>query len=77
MFEDIGHSSEARETMKQYCIGVLKLTDEEKARLAERAEKRKAMGKSTGGGGGLGFGTVVIMILALVLGYYFSQNKSE
>jgi len=79
MFEDIGHSSEARETMKKYCIGVLKMSEEEKARMAEMVEKKKAAAaaKAAHGGGGLSFVTVAIMIIALVLGYYYSQQQQS
>lgn len=37
MFEDIGHSQEARNILKKYKIGVLHMTEEEKAAAAEKA----------------------------------------
>ncbi|CAN0152813.1 unnamed protein product, partial [Phaeothamnion confervicola] len=69
MFEDIGHSSEARTTMKKFLIGVLKISEAEKAALAAKAAAKKAA-KAQKGGGGLNPVAVFLMILAIALGGY-------
>ncbi len=69
MFEDIGHSKEARATLEKYLIGTLK-EDPNKAKK-EAATKSKALESK----GGLNPLAVIFLILAIVAGYYFSQMK--
>lgn len=70
MFEDIGHSKEARNTMQKWVIGKLKggvpkaTTKPEKERIAEIKSK-----------GGLNPIVIFVLILAIVVGLYFSQQK--
>ncbi|CAN0141594.1 unnamed protein product [Discosporangium mesarthrocarpum] len=66
MFEDIGHSKDARMEMKKYEIGTLKLTEEEKAALAEAAAKKVAGGHKEGTG--LSPLAVLVLLLAVLLG---------
>merc|ERR1719181_1211128 len=42
MFEDIGHSPFARKTLKTLLLGTLKMTEEEKAKMAAAAEKAES-----------------------------------
>lgn len=71
MFEDIGHSKEARTTMQKWVIGKLKggvpkptNNKTEKERIAEIKSK-----------GGLNPFVILVVILAIVAGLYFSQQK--
>ncbi|OQR74061.1 cytochrome b5 isoform 1 [Tropilaelaps mercedesae] len=48
-FENVGHSTDARELMAQYKIG--ELTDEDKAKVMKVAEKSKFPDSSTTSGG--------------------------
>mmetsp|Transcript_23365 Transcript_23365/g.33415 ORF Transcript_23365/g.33415 Transcript_23365/m.33415 type:complete len:85 (-) Transcript_23365:205-459(-) len=69
MFEDIGHSSEARTKMKEYLVGTLK-PDPNSVSRAKKAKKVAAEIKS---GGGLNPFAIVILLIAIAAGYYFSQ----
>mmetsp|Transcript_67657 Transcript_67657/g.126639 ORF Transcript_67657/g.126639 Transcript_67657/m.126639 type:complete len:136 (-) Transcript_67657:223-630(-) len=69
MFEDIGHSNEARKIMKTMEIGELKLSEEEKAALEAAATKR-----AESASGGMGMMPFVIIILAFVA-YMYTQKK--
>ncbi|CAN0465526.1 unnamed protein product, partial [Ascophyllum nodosum] len=66
MFEDIGHSSDARTEMKKFLVGKLKLTEEEKENIALAAAKKleRASRKS----GGLNPLAVLLLLLAISLG---------
>ncbi|CAM9174162.1 unnamed protein product [Sphacelaria rigidula] len=66
MFEDIGHSSDARTEMKKYEIGLLKLTEEEKEQLAVEAAKKAARKHKEGGG--LNPLAVLVLLLAIAVG---------
>ena len=65
LFEDIGHSSDAREELKKLLVGTLKLTEEEKAEIAAEAE-RKAVAKQSGGNG-----FIIVVVLIAILAAYF------
>jgi hypothetical protein len=70
MFEDIGHSKEARNTMAKWVLGPLKggvakpVNKAEKERIAEIKSK-----------GGLNPFVILVVILAIAVGLYFSQQK--
>mmetsp|Transcript_26547 Transcript_26547/g.106285 ORF Transcript_26547/g.106285 Transcript_26547/m.106285 type:complete len:99 (+) Transcript_26547:492-788(+) len=65
MFEDIGHSNEARKQLKQFLVGPLEATEEEIAALG-------ASGTShSGSGSGGPLVGVVVALLAVGLGVYF------
>jgi hypothetical protein len=71
MFEDIGHSSEARAKLK----GFLKGTFEEDPNKPKKTGKGGADALSTGGGG-LPMSAVFALLLAIILYYvYTEQNK--
>lgn len=71
MFEDINHTNDARDIMKKFVIGKLKMTPEEEAAMKEKAEKAKAAAS----GGGLNMLAVLIVLIAVAAGYYFTQMK--
>ena len=73
MFEDIGHSSEARNIMAGFLIGTLKETEEDKAKKAQAAKKSAA--KAVESKGGLNPMAVVAILIAIVVGVYFSVLK--
>jgi cytochrome b5 len=68
MFEDIGHSKEARNTMQKWIIGKLKggipkpAVKAEKERIAEIKSK-----------GGLNPVVIFVVLVAIAVGLYFSQ----
>jgi hypothetical protein len=64
MFEDIGHSNEAKAIMKSYIIGELKLSEDRAAAVAQSSEK------SAGGFNPVG---VLMLLVAIIVGYYYSQ----
>merc|ERR1719343_856571 len=68
-FEDIGHSSDAREELKKYFIGHLKLTEEEKEKKRLEAEKRLS------GGGGGGTGVIAVIGVLIAAGYYYYKSN--
>eukprot|EP00560_Eucampia_antarctica_P008877 CAMPEP_0197822952 /NCGR_PEP_ID=MMETSP1437-20131217/273_1 /TAXON_ID=49252 ORGANISM="Eucampia antarctica, Strain CCMP1452" /NCGR_SAMPLE_ID=MMETSP1437 /ASSEMBLY_ACC=CAM_ASM_001096 /LENGTH=134 /DNA_ID=CAMNT_0043421859 /DNA_START=110 /DNA_END=517 /DNA_ORIENTATION=+ len=68
-FEDIGHSSDARDELKRYLIGALKIDEAELARRAAAAEAKAK--KEAEGGSNLVF--ILIAILAIAFGYYKTQ----
>ncbi|CAB1109442.1 unnamed protein product [Ectocarpus sp. CCAP 1310/34] len=74
MFEDIGHSSDARTEMKKFQIGLLKLTDEERAKIAQEAAKKAE--RASRQGGGLNPLAVLVLLLAISIGYYYSNQKA-
>lgn len=69
MFEDIGHSSEARNKMKEYLVGPLKQRDGPKKAVAKKAV---AAHQSKGGLNPL---AIVALLIAIAVGYYYSQIK--
>ena len=71
MFEDIGHSSEARAKMKEYLIGTLKVDPN-----AEKKSVKKVSAVSeTKSKGGLNPFAVILLLIAIAVGVYFSQKK--
>eukprot|EP00602_Paraphysomonas_sp_CaronLab_P000670 CAMPEP_0185024158 /NCGR_PEP_ID=MMETSP1103-20130426/7127_1 /TAXON_ID=36769 /ORGANISM="Paraphysomonas bandaiensis, Strain Caron Lab Isolate" /LENGTH=138 /DNA_ID=CAMNT_0027557047 /DNA_START=59 /DNA_END=475 /DNA_ORIENTATION=- len=72
MFEDIGHSKEARTTMSQYFIGNLK-DDGKSSKTTPTATKKVTEIKSKGGG--LSPVAIIAVLIAIVLGVYFSQQQ--
>mmetsp|Transcript_15835 Transcript_15835/g.41635 ORF Transcript_15835/g.41635 Transcript_15835/m.41635 type:complete len:142 (-) Transcript_15835:497-922(-) len=69
MFEDIGHSKQARKTLEKFLIGVLELTEEEKAAAAVAAEK--AANASSG------MPIVPLLIVLLAIGAYFYLQSQK
>uniref|UniRef100_A0A7S2U5A0 Cytochrome b5 heme-binding domain-containing protein n=1 Tax=Attheya septentrionalis TaxID=420275 RepID=A0A7S2U5A0_9STRA len=67
-FEDIGHSNDAREELKKYLIGTLKVDEATLARNLELAKR-----KQEGAGGSGQMMVLLIAILALIIGYYKTQ----
>ena len=68
MFEDIGHSKEARNTMQKWIIGKLKGGV---AKASPKAEKERiAEIKSKGGLNPL---VIFVVLVAIAVGLYFSQ----
>ena len=67
MFEDIGHSNEAKAIMKKYIIGELKLSEDRAAAVAQSNERSA---------GGFNPFAVLILLLAIVGGYFYSQQMS-
>ena len=65
MFETIGHSSEAKNKMKEYLVGKLKFDPDRKV-------VKKVATKS---GGGLNPIALIFLLIAMVAGYYYSQMK--
>ncbi|CAN0102626.1 unnamed protein product, partial [Pylaiella littoralis] len=74
MFEDIGHSTDARTEMKKFEIGRLKLTDEEKAAIAEAAARKAE--KAARQGGGLNPLAVLVLLLAISVGECSAAQRS-
>eukprot|EP00598_Pedospumella_elongata_P004093 CAMPEP_0184967674 /NCGR_PEP_ID=MMETSP1098-20130426/957_1 /TAXON_ID=89044 /ORGANISM="Spumella elongata, Strain CCAP 955/1" /LENGTH=130 /DNA_ID=CAMNT_0027489157 /DNA_START=85 /DNA_END=477 /DNA_ORIENTATION=- len=70
MFEDIGHSSEARSKMKEYLIGTLKEDPN-----APKPAKGKKTASASSSGGGLNPLALVLLLLAIAAGVYYSQLK--
>lgn len=70
MFEDIGHSKGARETLATLCIGSLK---EDPNAVKKKADKKAKIESK----GGLNPLAVLLLIAAIALGYYFSQVKQN
>ena len=67
-FEDVGHSQQARDTLKKYELGELPPSE------------RKASGGGGGGGGGGGSGGligVVVLLAAVAAGMYFFFQEEE
>ena len=64
MFEDIGHSNEARKQLKEFLVGPLNATEEEIAAL------EGASGGGGEGGAGMAIG-VLVAVVAIGVGYYF------
>ncbi len=72
IFEDIGHSSDAKKELKKHRIGILKLSEEEQLKLKEdtAATSTKALG------GGVGFApTMSVVLLAIAIGYYYTWMR--
>lgn len=72
MFEDIGHSSEARNKMKEFLIGTLLETEESMKKKAKNVKKAVTPLKSKGGLNPL---AILALMVAIALGYYYSQVK--
>jgi cytochrome b involved in lipid metabolism len=73
MFEDIGHSKDARTKMAEFLIGNLKSDGSAKsAAKAAPATKSKQELESKGG---LSPVAIIVFIIAILLGVYFSQQK--
>jgi hypothetical protein len=70
MFEDIGHSKEARNTMAKWVLGTLKGGVAKPANKAEKERIAEIKSK-----GGLNPFVILIVILAIAVGLYFSQQK--
>ncbi|CAN0072141.1 unnamed protein product [Ascophyllum nodosum] len=73
MFEDIGHSSDARIEMKKFLVGKLKLTEEEKENIALAAAKSWS---GLAGKRGLNLSQSYLLLLMISLGYYYSTRES-
>lgn len=69
-FEDIGHSSDARNELKKLLVGTLKLTAEEMEAIKKEAEM-KAAKKSDGGMNTMVI--VLVLIIAIAAAYYKTQ----
>ena len=65
MFETIGHSSEAKNKMKEYLVGKLKVDP-------NKIAAKKVAPKSSGG---LNPIAVIVLLIAMVAAYYYSQLK--
>jgi cytochrome b5 len=59
-FEDIGHSKEAREELKKYLIGTLKLDEATLAKMKADAEAKAKSGGSN---------MIVVVLVALIAAY--------
>ena len=66
MFEDIGHTNEAKALMKTLIIGDL-IMDPTKERDLSSSSTKKS-------GGGSSLLTILTLIIAIVAGYHFSQQ---
>ena len=67
MFEDIGHSNDARAVMLEYVIGDVYVDP-------NRPRPKKAEIKS--GTGALDMRAVLLLLIAIVIGYYYSVHAS-
>ncbi len=68
IFEDIGHSSDAKKELKEHHIGILKLSEKEQRKLKEAAD----MNANVLGSGVVGFSpTIFIVFLAIATGLYY------
>ncbi len=72
IFEDIGHSSDARKELKKHLIGILKLSEEEQHKLKETAD----VNANAVGGRGVGFSPAIFMaFLAIATGLYYLWSR--
>ena len=71
MFEDIGHSSEARKKMKEFLIGTLKVN----ANSTKKSSASKVSAADVKSSGGLNPLAVVLLLIAIAIGVYFTQAK--
>mmetsp|Transcript_7781 Transcript_7781/g.6953 ORF Transcript_7781/g.6953 Transcript_7781/m.6953 type:complete len:136 (+) Transcript_7781:66-473(+) len=71
MYEDIGHSREARQKAEKYLIGKLKYDPNSETSKAAR-KKASDVVKSKGG---LNPFAVIILLIAIAIGIYYSQLK--
>mmetsp|Transcript_115298 Transcript_115298/g.162105 ORF Transcript_115298/g.162105 Transcript_115298/m.162105 type:complete len:130 (+) Transcript_115298:55-444(+) len=71
-FDDVGHSSDARDMLKKYKIG--ELPEEEKEKLKE-AQAAAATSNSSGGGSSM-MG-LVVLVAAVVAGYFYYESQKE
>ena len=78
MFEDVGHSSEARSTMHEYRIGSLKGDGSAKKQSAGSATATKSKAQQQQSeGGGLSPVAILCLLLAIVAGVYFTQTPPK
>lgn len=71
MFEDIGHSSEARSKLKNLLVGPLEI-DPSKPR--EGKVKGSAASLSSEGGGGLPIAAIVVVVLAIIIYFVYAPK---
>lgn len=78
MFEDIGHSKDARSTMQKWVIGKLKggatNTAATSSTTKTATKEKTAEIKSSGG---LNPIVVFVVLLAIALGLYFSKQQQK
>jgi cytochrome b involved in lipid metabolism len=67
MFEDIGHSNEARSKMAEYIVGTLK-EDPNAVKTKKKADAVKSKG-------GLNPLVLLVILIAVAAGYYFTQMQ--
>eukprot|EP00604_Paraphysomonas_vestita_P003466 CAMPEP_0174820498 /NCGR_PEP_ID=MMETSP1107-20130205/4385_1 /TAXON_ID=36770 /ORGANISM="Paraphysomonas vestita, Strain GFlagA" /LENGTH=134 /DNA_ID=CAMNT_0016035997 /DNA_START=864 /DNA_END=1268 /DNA_ORIENTATION=- len=72
MFEDIGHSKDARTTMQKWVIGKLKGGVAAPTTKTTTTKEKSAEIKSSGGLNPL---VVLVLLVAIAVGLYFSQQK--
>ena len=70
LFEDIGHSSEAREELEKLIIGGLKISDDELEALQAKTDELKMKHIHNNGNNLFIF---LILIIAIIAGIYKSQ----
>jgi hypothetical protein len=70
MFEDVGHSSEARATMKEYSIGTLKTDGAKKSAAGSNTAVKSKEAKTNDG---ISPVAIICLLLAIALGVYFTQ----
>jgi cytochrome b involved in lipid metabolism len=70
MFEDIGHSTGAREKLRTLVIGKLKYDP-----AAAEKQKKEKKSNDAKARGGLNPVAIVLLLIAIAIGIYFSQRK--
>ncbi len=73
-FEDIGHSSDARKIMAQYCIGTLKETEGKVPKKVDVA-KKSAAGTASSNNGQNNSLVVIPMVVLIVAFLYYNMMK--
>ncbi|KAL2756029.1 hypothetical protein ACRALDRAFT_1050690 [Sodiomyces alcalophilus JCM 7366] len=74
-FEDVGHSDEARETLAQFEVGVLKRKPGDPTPKPATSSTSSSSAKDTSGG--LGFGVYAIILIGGAIGYYAYQYLQQ